>query len=430
VIGNCGFSPAPSPVDKARAVREAIALIDLDPALTWTWSDFAGYLAALNSARPAINVMPLIGHIALRVADPTISGMTNALEASLQEGAAGVSTGLMYPPAMFAEPNELAALGKVAARHDALFAIHMRDYQDHLVEAVDESLQIARTSGVRLQLSHLAVAGRRNWGLVVEALDHVDRARQQGLDVAVDIYPYLAGFANLSQLLPAWTQAGTRTEMLQRLEDEANRVRILDDWKHCLRFGWDEVEISSIDGPQHLVGQTVAAIAGDGRNVGAVALDLIRQARDRVYIVAYGRSEDDLQSVLTHPCCVLGSDGFAIDPDGPTAAGRPHPRSFGTYPRLLGEYVRHRGWLSLERAVAMATSGPAERLRLKDRGTLRPGACADLVVFDPTSVIDRATYQEPMQFPDGIEHVVVNGTVVVENGTQHDERRPGRVLVR
>lgn len=428
VVGNCGFSPMPSPPARRRAVRDAIALIDLDPSVAWGWSDFSGYRSALEASKPALNVVALVGHIALRLGCGDLHEMTDALDAAIDEGAFGISTGLMYPPAMFAGGDELAALGAVAARHNRLFAVHMRDYQDHLLDAVDEAIAVAQQTGVRLQLSHLAVAGRQNWGLVDDALQRVEAAQRRGLDVAVDLYPYLAGSANLSQLLPVWVQAGTRDEMLARLELAENRRRILDDWTRELRFGWDEVEISAIDGEQALVGKTVAAIAGGEAEGGARAIDLIREAKDRVYIVAYGRSEEDLKTVLTHPSCLCGSDGFAMDPDGPTSAGRPHPRSFGTFPRLLGEYVRRRGWLSLERAIAMVTSMPASRLGLEDRGVVRPDAVADLVVFDAATIADRATYQQPLQFPDGVEHVIVNGTVVVEHGRQHDDRRPGRVL--
>jgi N-acyl-D-amino-acid deacylase len=336
----------------------------------------------------------------------------------------------MYPPAMWAEQPELAGLAQVAASHDRLFAVHMRDYGDRLVEAVEETLAVATRAGARLQVSHLAVAGRRNWGKVKQALELIDNARDSGLDVATDIYPYLAGSANLSQLLPEWAQAGTPDEMLRRLTDAASRERVLTEWESNLRFGWNEIEVSWMpDEDDADIGSSIAAIAErTGLVGGEAALRMIERSQGLAQMVAYGRSEVDLEAVLSHPTCVIGSDGLALDPEGPSGAGRPHPRSYGAMPRLFARYVRERKLLSLERAVEMTTAGPAARLRLPDRGQVRAGAFADLCVFDPATITDVATFQDPKRFPVGIDHVFVNGVHVVAAGRQVDEARPGRVI--
>jgi N-acyl-D-amino-acid deacylase len=441
VNGNCGMGAVPLPAAVARLTRAANATIDPDPQVPWKWTDLAGYAAALDAERLAINTAPLVGHLPLRIAAAgeaarpldkrERSGLVDAVDACLEAGAVGVSTGLMYPPAMSADQDELVEIGRAVARRGRLLAIHMRNYSDHLLEAVDEALTIARRSGCRLQISHLAVAGRRNWGTVPRALEQIERAHADGVDVAVDIYPYIAGSANLSQLLPEWAQAGGAAAIVARLGDAAGRAAIHEDWRESLFFGWDEIEVASSEpGLEETLGLTVEAVgAAWSMDPGDAALELIARSNNRVQMVAYGRSEDDLLAVLGHPLTSIGSDGLAMDPDGPSSAGRPHPRSFGCYPRLLGRYVREAGLLPLERAVQMSTSAPADRAGLSDRGRIVEGAMADLVVFDPVTVLDGATFQEPTRGPAGIRHVIVAGRPVLTDGQQDDDVRQGRVLL-
>jgi len=440
VIGNCGMSPWPAPPDHAGEVRTAVNVVDPDPSVRVTWTNLPGYRAAVEAARPALNIAPLVGHVTLRVAaegnrpGPALDrgrvGMVRMLEEALEAGAPGLSTGLMYPPAMYADRDELDSLARVVASRDRLFAVHMRNYNDHLLEAVDEAIDVARVTGCRLQLSHMAAAGRRNWGKVPQALERIDAAQREGLDVATDIYPYIAGSANLSQLLPEWAQAGGTDSIVARLWSMQERRRIVEEWRTSLFFGWDEVELSLVDpGMEADLGRTVAAVAESRhRDPSEAALDLIRDTENRVMMVAYGRSEDDLRSVLRHSSTSIGSDGLAMDPHGPSGAGRPHPRSFGCYPRFLGRYVRDEGLMDLETAIAMCTSRPADRAGLRDRGRVVEGAAADLVVFDAGTILDRATFREPHQFPIGVGAVVVNGEIVVEGDVQHGDRRPGQVL--
>lgn len=443
VTGNCGLTPFPAPPAHAAAIRSGAAIVDFDPAVPLSWDSTAGYRRTLAAAGIAINAAVLTGHVALRLAvggdtaDPLEAAGVARIEAeadrALDEGAVGISTGLMYPPAMFARPDELDALGRAVARHDALFAVHMRNYGDTLLEAVEEALGVARRTGCRLQVSHLAVAGRRNWGKVRRSLERIDAARAEGLDIGADIYPYLAGSANLSQLLPAWAQEGGSPAVTARLADRAVRDRIRAEWIPTLHLGWEEVVVSLVDEPLAplVLGRTIAQAAEAlGLPPDEACLELIARTEDRVQMVAFGRSPDDLLAVLEHPAGAIGSDGIAFDPDGPTGRGRPHPRSYGCYPRLLGRLVREEGTLPLERAVAMSTSIPAARARLAGRGVVAPGAFADLVVLDPATVIDEATFESPARFATGIDHVLVNGSFVLRAGRQVDEARPGRVLER
>ena len=359
VNGNCGMGGVPLPATATELTRAAHATIDPDQGVRWDWTDLAGYATALDRAGLALNTAPLVGHLPLRIAiageaarpltNDERSALVEAIDACLADGAIGVSTGLMYPPAMSADLDELVDIGRAVARCDRLFAIHMRNYSDHLLAAVDEALEIARRSGCRLQISHLAVAGKRNWGAVPRALERIDRARREGVDVAVDIYPYIAGSANLSQLLPEWAQAGGPVALAARLGSATERAAILEDWRESLFFGWDEIEVVSTEpGLEETLGLTVEEIADLwSMDPNQAALNLIQRSNNRVQMVAYGRSEDDLRAVLTHELTSIGSDGLAMDPDGPSSAGRPHPRSFGCYPRFLGRYVRDAGLLSL-----------------------------------------------------------------------------------
>ncbi|HEY8482361.1 MAG TPA: amidohydrolase family protein, partial [Spirillospora sp.] len=386
--------------------------------------DLPGYLAALDAARPAVNVAALVAHTPLRAAAvgfadrpadaAALDRMRGLLGDALRAGAAGVSTGLVYAPVCYAREDELEELGRTAAAYGRLFAWHVRDYADGLLDSVRQALRVAAATGCRTQISHLVAVGRRNHGSVARALELIDAARSRGLDVAFDVYPYLAGNAPLSQLLPAWAQEGGEEAMRERLTDRAVRARVRDEWRD-LPNAWDDIAVD---------GRPVTALAADtGSDPADAVLDLVAEHGNRVQMVAGGRSERDLLDALTHPAAVLGSDGQALDPDGPTGRGTPHPRSYGAYPRLFAEYVRT-GRLGLAEAVRMCTSAAAERAGLAGRGVLRAGAAADIVVFDPARIADRATFAEPQRYPDGIRAVVVGGRAVVEDGVHHGAGHP------
>ncbi len=441
IVGNCGLAVAPLADRSAVAgVREAIHIVDPDPSVTWDWRSVREYLERLESAGVSLNVAALAGHLAIHASivgyanRPPTAEETGRMQALLDEafadGAVGLSTGLMYAPIAYADLDELVALGEVAARYQRVFALHMRNYADQLLEALDEALAVGRAAGCRVQASHLAVAGQRNWGKCAEALRRMDAARAQGVPARADIYPYLAGSANLSQLLPGWAHEGGTRAMLERLRNARQRQRIRDEWQTTLVQHWQDVLICWVrgEGNQSIVGKRVSEIAAErGAEPDDTALDLIAAEHGLVNMIAFGRSEDDLLAVLRHSETLIGSDGLAVDPAGRSGSGHPHPRYYGCYPRLLSHYVRDQAMLSLEDAIHRSSGLVAETFGLPDRGVLRVGAAADALVLDIDGMVDRATFLEPQRLPSGFEAVIVNGTLVVDHD-QHTGARPGRVL--
>jgi N-acyl-D-aspartate/D-glutamate deacylase len=428
VVGNCGLGVTGRP-----HVRDAVSYLDLDPAVEWTWTDFPGYLDALSAAGPGVNVASLVGHLVLHAdvagfgdrpaTAAEIDKMCGLLRDALSAGALGLSTGLVYAPLPYVQEDELLALARVAAEADKIFTWHVRSYDDGLIDSVAQAVRVARETGCRTQISHLAAVGRRNWGAVHGALDLVDAANAEGISVGVDIYPYLHGNAPLCQLLPADVQDGGPSVWVTRLADTRIRDEIVVAWRDRPTT-WDEITISWTATPHAAVGSSVQEIALErGVSGDEVVLDLLAELGAGVMMTAGGRSEDDLRAVLAHPAAVVASDGQALDPRGVTGSGVPHPRSYGCFPRYLDRYAKE-----LPDAIRRCTSAPAARVGL-DRGVLRPGAPADIVVFDPARIADQATFTAPHQFADGIELVVVNGAVTVDGG-KHTGVRAGQVLRR
>lgn len=441
VMGNCGVAVAPiGPDVDVATLRDTLALIDVDPAIDWSWRSAEEYLEAVDAVQPSMNVALLAGHLAIRVTcvgyedrpatDDELARMADMVDAALRQGACGLATGLMYPPASFSDLRELVALGHVVARHGAVFSFHMRSYTQHLIEAVEEAIEVARQTGAKVQLSHLVAVGRPNWGKVEEAVAIVDAACDEGLDISFDVYPYLAGSTALTQMLPDWTLEGGTPALMSRLADPDVRRRIHQEVAEAMIQEPDDILVAAGSFPDEaaVVGKSLREIAEqwDTEFIDAL-LRLVEMSHASVTIIAFGRSEDDLRAVLSSPRCLIGSDGLGLDPAGPSGAGQPHPRSYGCYPRLLGHYVRDTGLLSLEEAIRRSTSAVAQRFGIHNRGTISVGAIADLVVFDPATIIDEATFTDPHRFPTGIDLVVVQGRPVVRRGQLTGER-PGEVL--
>lgn len=427
VTGNCGSSPAPHRAGS-----------------TGDFVEFHEYVAALRKEKTSINVCPLVGHNSVRTAAmgqenrrPTpveLEAMRDLVAAAMRAGAVGMSTGLVSPPGTYSETPEIIALAKVVASHGGIYASHIRGEAGTLVAAVEEALQIGREAGVRVQISHHKAAGKENWGKTRHTLAMIDEAARGGLQVLMDVYPYRAGSAGLSQLVPPWAHEGGRDAMLQRLRDPQLRPRIardmsqgLPDWPNFFTIDWDDIQIASVstDANRRWVGHKVGDVAR-ARNLSGVdaCIDLLIEERSGIQMINFVIDEEEMQRVLVHPRAMIGSDGLAVSPE--TDKGQPHPRYYGCFPRVLGRYVRELRLLSLETAVHKMTGMPAAQLGLADRGRIRSGMAADLVVFDPATVADRATFEAPHQYPRGIPHVICNGQLVV-----HDERhtgaRPGRV---
>ncbi len=425
VVGNCGLGVAPrTPAADLDEIRASAAYLDLDPDVRVDWTTIGGYLGRIRTARPALNVLTLVPHGPVRASavgfgarpatGPEIDAMVGLVAEGLQDGAVGLSTGLVYAPVCFAEEGELVALGRTVAAYDRLFAWHVRDYTDDLLDSVAQCLRVARATGCRTQVSHLAAVGRRNWGRVEQALEMVDEARRDGLDVGVDIYPYLAGNAPLAQAVPAELQAGGDEALRERLDEPATVRALVAEWADRA-VGWDETVVSWLPetADPALLGRTVTDIAATrGESPDEVVLDLLRRYGSSALAVYFGRDAHDLERVLRHPATVVASDGLALDPAGPTGRGTPHPRCYGCFPRYLSEYGR----ADLADAVRRCTSAPARRVGLTDRGIVEPGAVADLVVLDLATLKDTATFENPHQLSTGIRDVLVSGRLAIRDG--------------
>jgi N-acyl-D-amino-acid deacylase len=435
VAGNCGSSSAPAIGLGADEVDRRLAR----HAMARTWTSFDEYLAAVERARPAINFCSLVGHGRLRQAviggarrapsGGELSAMRALLASSLEEGAVGLASGLIYPPSSYADGEELTALGAVVARYGGLYASHVRNEGSRLVEAVEEGIAVGRRSGARVQLSHHKAAGRRNWGRVTMTLDIIARARDEGVDVAADQYPYTASSTGLAVVVPDWAHEGGTDALLERLRDPEMRRRIEADETETER-SWEAIVIARARRHPDLVGRSIAEVAADrGLAPLAAACDLLLEEDGAVPIVIHSMCEEDVRTVLGAGFVCVGSDSSAVAVDGPLSEGQPHPRAYGCFPRVLGRYVRELGVLPAEEAIRKMTSLTATRLGLRARGEVREGWFADLVVFDPDRVADAATFERPHRYAVGIEAVIVNGAVTLERGRVSDGRH-GRVLRR
>lgn len=446
VLGQDGISVAPLREEHTHHVRRSLAGLDGDPPVEWRWRSVADYLGALDAARPAPNLSYLVphgqvrgtvmGYDARRATEAELVEMGRLLDRSLSEGAVGLSTGLIYPPCVYADTAELEALCRVVARHDAVFVAHVRNESDFIRRAIDEMIAIGRATGCRCHISHFKIAGRRNWGEVDGLLAVCEEARAQGLRLTADQYPYGAGSTMMGAILPPWAHAGGTDRVVERLSDPATRARLRAEILSDERSEWDNfwhwsgpegiliADVPSGRRPE-VVGKSVAQAAreagGEARDPLEFALDLLRDERMGVAMVSFSQSEDVVERMLLLPWANVCTDGLL--------GGRPHPRAYGTYPRILGRYVRERRLLPLEQAVRKMTALAAESLGLGAIGRIAPGFQADLVAFDPATVADTATFEDPIRYPIGIRHVVVRGEPVVR-----DERptgaRPGRVFRR
>jgi len=358
----------------------------------------------------------------------------------MEAGAFGVSSGLIYPPGSFAATDEVAALATAAAKYGGIYATHLRSEMDGLVDSMEEAMAIGRESGAPVLISHHKCTGQSNWGLVKKTTRMMDEYRATTGRIYCDVYPYTAGSTGLGSLIPSWAHAGGMPELLERLTDPETRDLIkkhmeegCPDWERLTAAGYGNIYVTSVDSDRNkpVEGKSIAEIAGmrGEADLRDTVIHLLLEEKGVIGMVLFMMCEEDVATVVKYPFAAIGSDASAIAPQGPTGRGKPHPRSYGTWPRVLGRYVREEGHISLEDAVRKMTSLPAEIIGLKDRGLLAPGMAADLVVFDPATVMDTADFQKPHSFPTGIDWVIVNGVPVVEEGKQND-LLPGRVLRR
>ncbi len=457
VIGNCGLGlhPANAAVDD---LYQRIAPIVFGEGGTMCSRTLKDYRARLEMTGISVNAAPLIAHgnvravvMAMSEADPTatqIEGMRQLIEQGMDEGAFGMSSGLTYAPGAYARTPELVSLSEVVAEHRGIYATHMRNEGSRLVEAVAEAIEIGEKAGVSVQISHHKAAGNFNWGKVKTTLGMIDDANLRGLEIHSDVYPYTAGSTVLTAMfLPLWAFEGSTERMLERMKDPETRARIIKDskeqllayvdlpkWLSRVPKKWllpivlkkmgDVVVLNSVKKQKHYEGRRLNDIARErGKELHEAMIDLLIEEETAVSAIAHVMSEDDVRAVMSHPRTMIGTDGF------PLKDGKAHPRTYGTYPRVLSHYVNKVGLLTLEDAIHRMTGLVARKLGMTDRGVLEKGAMADLVVFDAARIKDRATFKDPHNSPEGIAHVFVNGAWTVKDGV-HTGARGGRVLWR
>ena len=436
LTGNCGFSPFPV-ADRDRLIA-ATSFLSSD--LDWSWTDLAGFADVQDRQRPAINVALQVGHNALRLAamgeaqrPPTraeLDRMRLLLRSAAEQGAYGFSTGLIYAPGSYADTAEVRELVAEAGACGLLYSTHVRNEGSRLIEAVDEAIEAARAGDARLEISHLKAAGPANHGKVNAALEQIEQARTAGLDVACDVYPYVASSTTLTTRLPDWAMDGGIPELLQRIADPEQQHRIVQALRDQADRQLAPVSVTIASGSDF--GTTLAEAAQRrGVDASAATLALLAENDGAVSVINNSMDPDDVAVALGYRHSSVASDGWIMT--GPNdhgwGEGHPHPRNFGTFPRALGHYRRTEGLFDLAEAVRKMTSLPASRLQWSDRGVLRPGAIADVVVLDPDRVADRADFGKPWQLSVGIRDVLVGGVPVLADAAPTGAR-PGRVIRR
>ncbi len=440
--GNCGTSAAPlygtARTRKERDAREY--KVDVD------WTTFDEFFGAVERGGVAANVASLVGlgttrsavagDAARRLEREELEAQTRLVREAVEQGALGVSSGLIYEPGRYADVAELAACAAAARDAGAArYVSHVRDEGDEVVAAIEEALAVGAAADVAVRCSHHKAQGKRNWGKVHRTLEAIGRARDRGADVAVDVYPYVASWTGLATILPDAIRRGGAAATLERLADPeivaatALALTLARD-PATGGDGWHDILITDTGSERNAnyAGYRIDELAGHWRlSPARAAIRLLVEEELRVECAFFSMSEDDVATVLSAEFCCIGSDASARAYEGITARGVPHPRTYGCFPRVFGRFVRGRPTLSTEEAVRRMTSLPADLFGLRDRGRIAPGAHADLVLFDPKTIVDRATYERPFQAPDGIRHVFVNGEAVLRDGA-YTGARPGRVL--
>jgi N-acyl-D-amino-acid deacylase len=446
VIGNCGFSLAPISDEHRDDLRNTLTIMGGKylPEEIWKLSSFNEFLTILESAELGINVVPLVGHGTIRIAvvgfenraptDSELADMKQLTAEAMQAGAFGLSSGLIYVPANYAGTDEVIELARVAGQFNGIYTTHMRNEGDQQMAAIDETLRIAAEAGIAAHISHHKVFGRRNWGQSKQTLKSLAAARASGLAVTCDQYPYPAGSTILAAALPPHIQAQGPRVFAEKLKDPAVRQAVIDEiengsdvpWENFIKgAGFENIVISVAPRHGQFIGKSIAQIAEmTTKSPYDVFFDLLIEERLDVIMLAFMMDEADIIRIMQDPITMVGTDGI---PGFGTA--KVHPRMFGTFPRVLGRYVREQGVIRLEEAIRKMTSLPAQTFGLYQKGILREGLDADIVIFDPQTIIDRSTFDDPAQPPAGIEWVIVNGEVAVEHG-RVTGATSGRVLRR
>ncbi|MFF2853491.1 MULTISPECIES: amidohydrolase family protein [unclassified Peribacillus] len=428
VVGNCGLAPAPFIKKREKLLKEYIEPVIGDTPWSWPWETVEEYIDVLSKANLSENVSTYVAHGALRIAvmgfdnrpaaKKEMEAMKYLLEEGMKAGAIGLSIGLLYSPGRYAAKEEIVELCSVLPKYNGLLSTHIRGEGNNLIPSVKEVIWIAEKSGVSLHVSHLKAAGKRNWGDVMKAIDLIEDARARGMDITCDVYPYDAGSTTLTTLLPPWSLEGGISDCLERIRNASTREQIKKevseeqkDWDNLVvSTGWQNVIVSSLSINKQFEGRSILDISKElGKDSIDTALDLLLEESGNIGIVYYHMSSSDVEQVIKWDKSLIISDSLGCE------TGKPHPRTFGTFPRLFAKYVREDKILSLEEAVRKVTSFPVQRFSLGKRGLLSPGYQADLTVFDYKKIKDISNYQDPIQYPEGISYVIVNGIKTIDH---------------
>jgi len=435
-------------------IGESGSVAPQKPTAKRPWSDFAGYFAAIEKSKISVNLLSYVGLGQVREAvmnnddrAPTpdeLSKMTALVADAMRQGAYGTATGLIYTPNAYAKTSELIALSKPAAAAGGLYVSHLRYDGDKWREGIQEAIDIGEGAHLPVQILHLKITGAKNFGKMKDAIALVEAAQKHGVEISANQYPYVASSTGLIQTIPPWAHEGGNAKLVARLKDPETRARIrkeMDDpnpsWENRLISAgtWHNVQIASLPARS---GMDTGYKRFEGWRIDDAAKEMGKDPYDFVFemLIANGGSvscvwfiidESDLKLAMQQPWVSIGSDGSALATSGPLRTGVPHPRNFGTFPRVLGKYVREEHTLTLEQAVWKMSGLTAKQLHIADRGTIKDGLAADLVIFDPATVADRATFTDPFQYPVGIPTVIVNGRVVLDSG-RHTGARPGVII--
>ena len=418
--------------------------------VTADWTTLGGYFAKLEQQHMSTNIASYVGEEQVwtyvkgygqSTATPQeLDEMKRLIAAAMEEGAMGLSTALLQPPSSFATTANLIELARTAKQYGGIYSSHIRDEGEGVFRAIDEAIQVGKGARIPVDIIHMKIAHKKLWGRANEIIAMVQKARDEGFDIRANVYPYTAGQNNLSSIVPPWAHDGGREKLLERLKDPSARKRMREEVMNGLP-NWYNHYLATGDGWAGMIlvmlkhernkpfqGKRMSElIAARGGHPADVLFDVLLEEGGSVPTVFFHHSEPDMQLIMQQPWTSIGSDGSAVSPDGPTGRTHPHPRYYGTFPRVLGRYVRESKVITLPEAVKKMTSMNADKLGIADRGRLKEGLAADVTVFDQDRVLDRATFEQPHQFPVGIKYVLVNGVVTVDN-EQHTGALAGRVL--
>ena len=445
VVGNCGFSAAPLN-DFLREELQKTSPMLREANVKLDWTSMAEYMESVEKNGVSLNIAPLVGHGTIRAfvlgyekrkpTETELEEMKQVLAQAMKDGAFGMSTGLIYPPSCYADTEEIIELCKVVASYGGFYASHIRGEEHQLLTSVREAIEIGEKAKFSVEISHHKASGKANWGKVKESLKIMEEARNRGIDVTCDVYPYTAGSFGLDSLLPPHAHEEGVEKLIEKLKNPEFRQKLKDEmkkgtdnWRSAAEvLGWDNIMIAYCKGHPEYEGKTISEIVKE-KNIDPFdfVFNLIIEETASVSVVLFSMSEEDMKTVLKSSFSMVGSDSSARATYGILSAGKPHPRAYGTFPRVLGRYVREEKILTFQEAIRKMTSFPAQKLGLKDRGLIREGMWADIAIFNPEKIIDKATFTNPHQYPEGIEYVIVNGKIVIEKG-KHTKEKPGKIL--